>query len=138
MKKNRPLHRKLSKKMKKSVTGIEDGMDQFFVGGDWKIAGFMHIKRPRSTKEYQKMRVRDLVRRIEDDLQELLARAYPMYMEERFASNYRRGPGRTYESRLRYAITQSVAEELCRGLGERLISQDKTVACEALEEYHRL
>jgi hypothetical protein len=138
MKKKRPLHRQLSKKMKKSVTSIEEGMDQFFLGGEWKIAGFMHIKRPRRTQEYEKMRVTDLVRRIQDDLEELLARAYPTYMEERFAPNYWPESGITYENRLRYAITQSVAEQLCSGLWERLISQDKTVRCKALEEYQRL
>jgi len=58
MKKKRPLHRQLSKKIKKSVTGIEGGMDRFFVGGEFKVARFsMHIKRPRWTEEYEKMRV---------------------------------------------------------------------------------
>jgi hypothetical protein len=132
------MYRQLSKKMKKSVTGIEDGMDQFFVGGEWKIAGFMHIKRPRWTQEYEKMRVADLVRRIQADLEELLARAYPTYMEERFAHNYLRESGITYESRLLRSISQSVAEQLCRGLWEKIISRDKTVSCKALEEYQRL
>jgi hypothetical protein len=142
MKKKRPLHRQLSKKIKKSVTGIEGGMDRFFVGGEFKVAGFsMHIKRPRWTEEYEKMRVTDLVRRIEDDLKDLLARAYPTHTEEweqRFAPNCWRESGITYESRLLHGITQSVAEQLCRGLWERLISQDKTVGCKALEEYQRL
>jgi hypothetical protein len=83
----------------------------------------------------------DLVRRIRDDLGELLARAYPTYTEEwqqRFAPNYWRESGITYESRLRKAITESVAEQLCRGLWERLISQDETVESKALEEYQRL
>src|SRR5437773_333726 len=102
MKKKRPLHRQLSKKRKKSVTGIEEGMDEFFVGGERRIAGFMHIlKRPRWTKEYEKMRVTDLVRRIEDDLKELLARAYPTSTEEwlqRLAPDSWQEFGRTYES----------------------------------------
>jgi hypothetical protein len=142
MKKKRPLHRQLRKKMKKSLTGIEDGMAQFFVGGERKIAGFMHVHfGPRWTEEYEKMRVTDLVRRIRDDLKELLARAYPTAMEEwhqRIAPNYRRETGITYESRLLYSTSQSVAEELCRGLSERIISQDKTVSRKAREEYRRL
>jgi hypothetical protein len=141
-KKKRPLPRKLSKKMKKNVTGIEEPMDRFFVGGERKIAGFMHVSLgPRLTEEYEKMRVTDLVRRIKDDLEELLARAYPTAMEEwhkRIAPSYRRESGITYESRLLYSINQSVAEALCRGLWERIISRDKTVSCKALEEYQRL
>jgi hypothetical protein len=142
-KKKRPLPRQLSKKMKKSVTGIEDGMDRFFVGGERKIAGFMYpYDRPRLTEEYEKIRVTDLVRRIRDDLRELLARAYPTRIEEwlqRIAPNYwQECVGITYESRLLDRITESVADELCRGLWERIISSDKAVSCKALEEYQRL
>jgi hypothetical protein len=83
MKKKRPLHRQLSKKMKKSVTGIEEGMDRFFVGGERRIAGFMHAYIGLGlTEEYEKMKVTDLVRRIKTDLKELLARAYPTSLEE--------------------------------------------------------
>ena len=32
--------------MKKIGTGIEDGMDRFFVGGELRIAGFMHPPYP--------------------------------------------------------------------------------------------
>jgi hypothetical protein len=102
-KKKRPLPRKLSKKMKKNVTGIEEPMDRFFVGGERKIAGFMHVSLgPRLTEECEKMRVTDLVRRIEDDLRELLARAYPTSTAEwhqRIAPNYCPEFGTTYESR---------------------------------------
>ena len=108
MKKKRPLHRELSKKMKKSLTGIEDEMAQFFVGGERMIAGFMHAPifiRPRLTEEYEKMSVTDLARRIRDHLRELLARAYPTSLEEwhqRIVPNYCPEFGTTYESRLRY------------------------------------
>jgi hypothetical protein len=140
MKKKRPLHRQPSKKMKTSVTGIDKGMDRFFVGGEWRIAGFMHpLIRPRLTEEYEEMRVTDLVRRIEHDLRELLARAYPTSLEEwQQRIDWRESVGITYESRLRYHISQSVAEQLCRGLWDRIISRDKTVSCKALEEYQRL
>jgi hypothetical protein len=88
------------------------------------------------------MRVTDLARRIKDDLRELLARAYPTSLEERLqriAPNYwRESVGITYERRLRYQVSQSVAEELCRGLWKRIISRDKTISCKALEEYQRL
>jgi len=40
MKKNRPSHRQLNKKMRKTGTGIEEG---FFVGGEQRIAGFMYV-----------------------------------------------------------------------------------------------
>jgi hypothetical protein len=141
--KKHPLPRQLSKKMKKSVTGIPKSMERFFVGGEWRVAGFMHTPiRPRMTEEYEKMRVTDLARRIEGDLRDLLARAYPTSLEEwlqTIAPNYwRESVGITYESRLRYGINQSVAEELCRGLWERITSPDKTVSCKALEEYQRL
>ena len=141
MKRKRSSHRQLSKKAKKSATGIDEGMDRFFVGGEWKIAGFVHIKPPRWTGDYDKLRVRDLVRRIQGDLGELVARAYPTYTEEwqqRFAPNYWRQFPVTYEGYLRRVINQSVAEELCRGLWERIISQDKKVSSKACEEYQRL
>ena len=116
-------------------------MDRFLVGGEWKIAGFMHIKPPRWTDEYEKMEVRDLVQRIQDDVTELLARAYPTYTEEwqqRFAPNYWRQFPITYEGCLRCVINKSVAEELCPGLWERIISRDKVVNCKAGEDYQRL
>jgi len=143
MKKKRPLHRQPSKTRKKSVTGIEDVLDRFIVGGESKIAGFMHVLfGPRRAEEYSKMRVTDLVRRIEDDLRELLERAYPTAAEERlqqkFGPNYCPAFAITYENRLLYSISQSVAEELCRGLWERLISPDTTVSSQADEEYQRL
>ena len=54
--------------MKKGGTGIEEGMDQFFVGGEQRIAGFMYAYIGLGlTEEYEKMRVIDLVRRIKDD-----------------------------------------------------------------------
>jgi hypothetical protein len=144
-----PKHRKKSGKQTaarkkgkhRKETGIDNAMARFFLGGESKIAGFMHYKPPRWTEEYEKMRVVDLVRRIQDDLEELLARAYPTYTQEwqqRFAPNYWRQFPITYESRLRCVINQSVAEELCRGLWERIISRDKTVSCKACEEYQRL
>jgi hypothetical protein len=141
MKRKRPSHRLSREKTKKSATGIDEGMDRFFVGGEWQIAGFMHIKPPRWTREYEKLRVRDLVRRIQDDIEELLARAYPTYTEEwqqKFAPNYWRQFPITYEGYLRCVINQSVAEELCNGLWERIISQDKKVSRKACEEYQRL
>jgi hypothetical protein len=143
MKKKRPLHGLPSKQIKKSVTGIEDGKDQFFVGGERRIAGFTHVLFwPRRTKEYEKMRVRDLVRRIKDDLQELVARAYPTSTEEwwqqRFGPKYGPECGTMYERCLLYHVSQSVAEELCPGLWERMISPDETVSSKAVEEYQRL
>jgi len=142
MKKKRLLHRQRGKKKKKSVTGIEKGMDEFFIGGERKIAGFVHVLYgPRQKKEYEKMRVTDLVRRIQCDLRELLERAYPTALEEWW--QHRFGPNSCpefgiYKSRLLYPISQSVAEELCRGLWERIISPDKTVSSKAVEEYKRL
>jgi len=92
-------------------------------------------------RQYDKMRVGELVRRIQDDLKELLVRAYPTYSEEwnqRFAPNYWRKFPHSYEGYLRFVINKSVAEELCRGLWERIIARDKTVSCKACEEYQRL
>jgi hypothetical protein len=129
-----------TKRKHRKETGIDNAMAYFFLGGESEITGFMHYKPPRWTEEYEKMRIVDLVRRIQDDLEELLARGYPTYTEERqqtFAPSYWRQLI-TYESRLRCVINQSVAEELCRGLWERIISRDKTVSCKACEEYQRL
>ena len=137
MKKKRPSHCQLSKKRKRSETGIKEGLDRFFVRGELKTIGLMQIKPPRWGEEHQQMGVGDLVRRIEDDLDELLARAYPSYLEEwyeRFAPNY----WRTYEGYLRRVVNKSVAEELCHGLWNRVISPDKTTSRKAAKEYQRL
>jgi len=119
-------------------TGIDNGMAHFFLGGENKIAGFMHYKPPRWAEEYQKMRVSDLLRRIQDDLDELLARAYPNYFyewQQKFAPNYF---PMTYERRLRTVIHESIAESLCPGLMQRIRSKDNHVRKPALMEYARL
>jgi len=142
MKKKRASGRQPRKKREKSVTGIEDGLDQFFVGGERRIAGFGHaLFGPRRTEEYEKMRVTDLARRIRKDLRELVERAYPTCLEEwhhKMLPNYRPEPGMTYETHLLYCANQSVAEEICPGLWERMSSRDKIVSRKALREYQRL
>ena len=140
--KKRISRRNRRRNEKDSETGISEGMARFFIGGESKIAGFMHIKPPRWTDEYYNMGVTDLVRRIQDDLEELLARAYPTYTEEseqRFAPNRLRPfPIITYEDRLRCGINKSVAEELHEGLWERIISQDTAINRQARDEYQQL
>jgi hypothetical protein len=115
------------------------GLDQpFFLGGDSKLAGFMHYKPPRWTEEYAKMDDRDLYRRIQDDLEELLARAYPTYSDERqlkFSPNYWRKFPITYVSRL-HSNHESVAESLCPGLMKRMITIN--LKARALAEYYKL
>jgi len=56
----------MENKTKRSETGIDEPMDRFFGPADWYIGGFMHTP-PMWTEEYDKMRVRDLVRRIRDE-----------------------------------------------------------------------
>ena len=141
--KKRISRRKRRRNKKDSETGISEGMARFFVGGDWKIAGFMHIKPPRWTREYEEMMVVDLVQRIQDDLEELLARAYPTYGKEwaqRFDPNYWRQFPHTYdyEGYLRCGINKSVAEELRPGLWEKIISQDTATSRQARDEYQQL
>ena len=122
-------------------TGIGKGMDRFFVGGEWKVAGFMHYRPPRWTEEYEKMEVRDLVRRIQDDLDELLARAYPTYdpeWQQKFAPNYWQEFPITYERRLRTVIHESIAESLCRGLMQRIRSPSESERRRAVTEYQIL
>jgi hypothetical protein len=133
--------RRRHKNPKDTQTGIDRGMDRYFLGGEWKILGFVHIKPPRWTREYEEMRVRDLVRRIQDDLEELLARAYPTYFEEwiqTFAADRWREFHVTYEGRLRCVIKKSVAEELRPGVWEKITSHDKTISRRALKEYQQL
>ena len=128
---------KRHKNKKASETGIKEGLDRFFLRGELKTAGFVQIKPPRWGDEHQQMGAGDLVRRIHDDLDELLARAYPSYVEEwyqRFAPNY----WRTYEGYLRRVVNKSVSEELCHGLWNRMISQDETTSRKAAKEYQRL
>jgi len=138
MSRQRRKTRGQKKGKRKTITGLDR---PFFLGRDSKLAGFMHYKPPRWTEEYAKMDDRDLYRRIQDDLEELLARAYPTYSKEskqRFAPNYLRKFPHSYEGYLRCVINKSVAEELCHGLWERITSQDKTVSGRAREEYQRL
>jgi len=133
--------RQLSKRTKKSETGIREGLDDFFVGGEWKIAGFVHIKPPRWTEEYEKMKVVDLVRRIQDDLEELAARAYPNYYAEwaqKFAPNYWGEFPITYERRLRTVVHEGIAESLRPGLMQRIRSPSESERRRALAEYQRL
>jgi hypothetical protein len=139
--KRRTSSPKRRKKEKDSETGIKKGFDRFFLGGESKIAGFMHIKPPRWAEEYQQMGIGDLVQRIQDDLEELLARAYPSYTEERnqrFAPNYWRKFPITHEGYLRCVVNKTVAEELCHGLWNRIISPDETTSRKAAKEYQRL
>jgi len=141
--KKRTSRRKRRRNEKDSETGMSEGMALFFVGGEWKIDGFMHVKPPRWTKEYDEMMVIDLVQRIQDDLEELLARAYPTYGKEfaqRFDLNYwRKLPHYyDYEVYLRCGINKSVAEELGHGLWERIISQDAATSRQARDEYQQL
>lgn len=116
-------------------------MDRFLVGGEWMIAGFMHIKPPRWAEEYEKMEVRDLVQRIQDDIEELLARAYPTYTEEweqRFAPNHLPQFLITYEGRLRTVVHESIAESLCPGLMLRIRSPSEPECQRALAKYQQL
>ena len=141
MKRKRTSHRQSSNERKKSATGIGGPMNRFFLGGEWKIAGFMHIKPPRWIEEYEKMEVRDLVQRIEDDVKELLARAYPTYTEEweqNFAPDHWREFPVTYEGRLRTVVHESIAESFCPGLMQRIRSPSKSECKRAVEEYDRL
>ncbi len=88
-----------------------------------------------------KMDDRDLYRRIRDDLQELLARAYPAYSDEgeqQFAPNYWRKFPTTYAQRLRTVIHESVAESLCPGLMKRIRSTSQSERHRALTEYRKL
>ena len=88
-----------------------------------------------------KMDDRDLYRRIRDDLEELLARAYPTYSDEwqqEFAPNYWRQFPITYAGRLLKVIHESVAESLCHGLMKRISSPSEPESRRALAEYRTL
>jgi hypothetical protein len=87
------------------------------------------------------MEDRDLFRRIRDDLEELLARAYPAYNDEwqqQFAPNYWRKFPITYAAHLRTVIHESVAESLCPGLMKRMTSPSLSERRKALTEYRTL
>ena len=80
-----PKHSKKSRKRTageakeklRKETGIDDAMAHFFLNAESKITGQMFYKPPRWKGEYEKMKVSDLLRRIQGDLNELCARAYP-------------------------------------------------------------
>src|SRR6266704_3099414 len=138
MSRQRRKTRGQKKGKRKTITGLDR---PFFLGGRSKLAGYMHYKPPRWTDEYMKMDDRDLYRRIRDDLQELLARAYPAYSDEgeqQFAPNYWRKFPTTYAQRLRTVIHESVAESLCPGLMKRIRSTSQSERHRALTEYRKL
>jgi glycosyltransferase involved in cell wall biosynthesis len=87
------------------------------------------------------MRVSDLVWRIQDDVMELIARAYPTYIEEwerKFAPpNLWRKFSITYEMRLRTVIHETIAESLCPGLMQRIRSPSEAESRRALAEYQQ-
>lgn len=129
-----------AKKLSKE-TGINKAMARFFDGGEPKIAGFMHIKPPRWTEEYEKMNITDLFWRIQDDLEELVARVYPNYYAEwaqKFAPDYWKEFPITYEGRLRAVVHESIAESVCPGLMQRIRSPSESESRRALAEYQRL
>jgi hypothetical protein len=119
-----------TKRKHREETGIDNAMAHFFLGGENKIAGLMHYKPPRWTDEYEKMRVTDLVRRIQDDLGELQARAYPTGADRSFPISY--------ERRLRRVIHRNISESLRPGLHDRILSREKNVREPALNEYNEL
>jgi hypothetical protein len=110
------------KKSGENTTGIRKGWDRFFLGGEWKIAGFTHIKPPRLTNEYVEMSASDLVLRIKADSEELAARVWPTYAEEfeaKFPPNHaRESPIIPYADRLQTAINEKTADSLLPGLGK--------------------
>jgi hypothetical protein len=84
---------------------------------------------------------RDLYCRIQDDLEELLARAYPTYSDEwqqEFVPNDWRKLPITYANHPRTVIHESVAESLCPGLIKRIRSPSKSESRKALVEYRTL
>jgi len=122
----------------KETTGLDH---PFFLGGDSRLAGFMHYEPPRSTDEYEKMDDRALFRRISDDLEELLARAYPTYFDEwlqKIAPNYSQRFPINRGSRLRTVIHESVVESLCLGLMKKIRSSSRSQSRRALAKYQRL
>src|SRR5712692_6829284 len=64
---------------KRRATGTDM---QLFLGLRFDVEGDMDIGSPRWRPEYKTMRVGDVRRRIESDIAELVARAYPTYRED--------------------------------------------------------
>jgi hypothetical protein len=118
----------------------ETGTDmKLFLGLDYESEGFMHIKPPRNCAEYEQMAVSQICRRIQDDVEELVARAYPAYGEEwakKFAPGY---------WQWRYAgfspcrhITEKLANKLRHGLWKEINSTDSETAKKAQKEMIQL
>lgn len=136
----KPSHKTARKS--KGTVGAKTGTEsKLFIGLDYELQGFMHIQPPRYSPEYRKMSVAKITNRIREDINELLARAYPTYQEE-WALKYARG---WYEGMLaplrqdRWLDVGSLldkpqADELCPGLWERLCSTDYETQRKAKEE----
>ena len=124
------------KPRRKQATGTDVTL---FLGLDYQIEGFMHIKPPRYCAEYEQMAVSEICRRIQDDVEELVARAYPAYGEEwakKFAPRY---------WQWRYAgfspcrhITEKLANKLRHGLWKEVNSTDSETAKKAQKEIIQL
>jgi hypothetical protein len=113
---------------------------KFFIGSDWVLGGYIHIKPPRLTPEYERMTVTEIYQRIQDDIEELVARAYPTYTEEwqqKFASRYWQDFGISAEQRC-WTIDEKFANKLCPGLWERLKSNDVATNKKANQQLNKL
>lgn len=117
----------------KELTGTNS---QFFLGGAWTLEGFWHVKPPRWSPAYEKMTVTEIARRVRDDIEELVARAYPTYGEEwakKHAPAWWRDSGVPHDKRCHH-IDEKFANLLRRGLWERLNSQKRVTAKKAYKE----
>ncbi len=111
-----------------------------FLGLRWDLEGYIHVKPPRFSKEYEKMEVRDLKRRIEKDIEELVARTYPTAEEEwgrKFAPAWWQDWGVPHDKRAQ-VVDEKLAEALRPGLWQRLNTREILMAKEASKELTEL
>ncbi len=121
--------------------GLRTGTEmQLFLGLDEKILGHNLYGQSRVSREYESMEVLEIRDRIDRDMAELIARAYPNATEEwgkKFAPAWWQECGVPHDKRSQ-CIGEKRANHLREGLWERLNSQDATTAKAASAELTQL
>jgi len=126
------------KRRRKQKTGADPDQKPF-LGLGYESQGFMIRSFPRASHDYTQMLVSEISNRIQDDIEELVARAYPTSLEEwakKFAPVWWRSHSGGF-SRCRY-ITEKLANRLRRGLWEEINSKERETAKKAQEECAQL
>ncbi|MSU62654.1 MAG: hypothetical protein EXS31_09690 [Pedosphaera sp.] len=131
----------LRKSSPQSFREAKTGTDKrLLLGLRAELEGYMHIKPPRNCPQYERMTVAQISQRIQDDMEELVARAHPDATEEwgkKFAPNWWLNCGIPNNKRCRI-FDETLATKLRPGLWGEINSSDPSKARKAQDELQEL